>query len=109
MNRHFNLLGGGRPNERQRNEPLKRPLLLCFNSALMIGWEMALRDPVAFENGKSAASRQFLRTHRVSHSYTTLSRKRWEVGEEKPASFVFVVRVAAWGGLGHSVKCQAFN
>ena len=55
---------------------------------------MALRDPVAFaENGKSAASRQFLRTHRVSPSYTTLN----VVGEEKPASFVFVVRVAAWG------------
>ena len=65
---------------------------------------MALRDPVAFaENGKSAASRQFLRTHRVSPSYTTLT--HGEVGEEKPASFVFVVRVAAWGnGEGFGIR-----
>ena len=49
-----------------------------------IWWKMPSGDPVAFENGKSAASRQFLRTHRVSHSYCrTQHSTRDSIGEEE--------------------------
>ena len=78
----------------------------CDRVTPSIWRKMPLRDPVAFENGKSAASRQFLRTHRVSHSYCrtqhstrdSIGEEEDHNGEEKPlAWFVFVVRA---GGLG---------
>ena len=96
-----------------------RLCLYLYRSYTTVLWFVAssvrFRDPVAFENGKSAASRQFLRTHRVSHSYTTHARRKRkedEYGAEKPLlggelGLCLVVRDGAWAL--HMVKCQPFN